>query len=80
MKPGEQKDLNYIRPKFLEELHTIREAMSRDCDYDVDLFAEMIRSGKCPRYGPAHNIRGVKQNGPVADDENERNPQVRKDE
>ena len=24
----------------------VREQMSRDADYDVDLFAEMVRSGK----------------------------------
>jgi hypothetical protein len=36
----------YRRPKFLEILHEIREEMSREADYDVDLFAEMIRSGK----------------------------------
>ncbi len=36
----------YRRPKFLEVLLEIRQAMSRDADYDIDLFAEMIRSGK----------------------------------
>ncbi len=36
----------YRRPKFLELLLEIREQMSRDSDYDVDLFAEMVRSGK----------------------------------
>ena len=34
----------YRRPKFLEILHEIREEMSREVDYDVDLFAEMVRS------------------------------------
>jgi hypothetical protein len=34
----------YRRPKFLEVLHEIREEMSRQADYDVDLFVEMIRS------------------------------------
>ena len=29
----------YRRPKFLEVLHAIREEMSREADYDVDLFA-----------------------------------------
>jgi hypothetical protein len=48
----------YRKPRFLEELHAIREEMSRECDYDVDLFAEMVRSGKKPRYGPIRNIRG----------------------
>ena len=36
----------YRRPKFLEILLEIRQAMSREADYDIDLFAEMIRSGK----------------------------------
>ena len=36
----------YRRPKFLEILLEIRQAMSREVDYDIDLFAEMVRSGK----------------------------------
>ena len=36
----------YRRPKFLELLLEIRQSMSREADYDIDLFAEMIRSGK----------------------------------
>lgn len=36
----------YRRPKFLEILLEIRQEMSREADYDIDLFAEMIRSGK----------------------------------
>jgi hypothetical protein len=36
----------YRRPKFLEILHEIREHMSREADYDMDLFAELARSGK----------------------------------
>ena len=39
----------YRRPKFLEILHEIREEMARQADYDVDLFAEMARSGKRAR-------------------------------
>jgi hypothetical protein len=35
----------YRRPKFLEVLLEIRRRMSRSADYDVDLFAEKIRSG-----------------------------------
>jgi hypothetical protein len=34
----------YRKPRFLEVLHEIREEMSREADYDVDLFAERIRS------------------------------------
>jgi len=50
----------YRRPKFLEVLHTIREKMSREVDYDVDLFVEMIRSGHRPAYGPERIIRGFR--------------------
>lgn len=50
----------YRRPKFLEVLHAIREQMSRDVDYDVDLFTEMVRSGVRPAYGPERNIRGMR--------------------
>ena len=50
----------YRRPKFLEVLHTIREEMSREADYDVDLFAEMVRSGVEPAYGPERVIRGMR--------------------
>jgi hypothetical protein len=50
----------YRRPKFLEVLHTIREKMSREVDYDVDLFAEMVRSGVRPLHGPERIIRGVR--------------------
>jgi len=35
----------YRRTLFLETLHRIREEMSREADYDVDLFAEMVRAG-----------------------------------
>ena len=47
----------YRRPKFLEVLLAIREQMSREADYDVDLFAEMVRR---PSHGPERNIRGFK--------------------
>jgi hypothetical protein len=36
----------YRRPKFLEILLEIRQEMARQADYDVDLFAEMVRGGK----------------------------------
>ncbi|HVS20984.1 MAG TPA: hypothetical protein VHD88_04010 [Pyrinomonadaceae bacterium] len=54
----------YRRPKFLTVLLKIREAMSREADYDVDLFAEMVRSGARPVYGPERNIRGFKKRAP----------------
>lgn len=36
----------YRRSKFLEILLDLRQQMAREADYDVDLFAEMIRSGR----------------------------------
>jgi hypothetical protein len=38
----------YRRPKFLEILLEIRQQMAHEADYDVDLFAEIARSGKRP--------------------------------
>jgi hypothetical protein len=58
----------YRRPKFLTLLHKIRETMSREADYDVDLFAEMVRSGNRPEYGPERNIRGFKKRAPKNDE------------
>jgi len=57
----------YRRPKFLEVLHAIREEMSREVDYDVDLFAEMVRSGVRPLHGPERIIRGVRTRAPRED-------------
>ena len=57
----------YRRPKFLEVLHGIREEMSREVDYDVDLFAEMVRSGVRPTHGPERVIRGVRTRAIRAD-------------
>ena len=57
----------YRRPKFLEVLHAIREEMSREADYDVDLFAEMVRSGIQPQHGPERTIRGFKTGAPKAE-------------
>ncbi len=59
----------YRRPRFLEVLHTIREEMSREADYDMELFAEMVRSGMRPAHGPQRNIRGYRSNAPHAGDE-----------
>ncbi len=58
----------YRKPRFLEILHAIREEMSREADYDVDLFAEMVRSGARPGHGAERNIRGYKQRAPRAGD------------
>ena len=51
----------YRRTKFLEILLEVREQMSRDADYDVDLFAELVRSGKITEGHDPHdlNARGA---------------------
>jgi len=46
----------YRRPKFLEVLLEIRQEMARDADYDVDLFAEMVRSGKIAENEKIHAL------------------------
>ena len=51
----------YRKPRFLEMLHAIREEMSREADYDVDLFLELVRSGKAGTRSRERNIRGVKR-------------------
>ena len=38
----------YRRPKFLEVLLEIRQEMAREADYDVNLYAEMVRGGNFP--------------------------------
>lgn len=58
----------YRKPMFLEMLHAIREEMSREADYDVELFAEMARTGVRPARGPAHNLRGLRTHAPPADE------------
>jgi hypothetical protein len=58
----------YRKPRFLEMLHAIREEMSREADYDVELFAEMARTGARPKHGPARNIRGFRVRVPRADE------------
>lgn len=50
----------YRRPRFLAELHAIQEEMARQCDYDVELFAQMVRQGTPPIHGPTRVIRGKK--------------------
>ncbi len=58
----------YRKPRFLEMLHAIREEMSREADYDVDLFAEMVRSGARPKHRPERNLRGFKSRAPLETD------------
>ena len=62
----------YRKPRFLEELHAIREEMSREADYDVVLFAEMTRTGARPSHGPERHIRGLKSRAPRADEREEK--------
>ena len=59
----------YRRPRFLEMLHAIREEMSREADYDVELFAEMARTGARPAHGPARNVRGFRKRAPRAEEQ-----------
>ena len=69
----------YRRPKFLEVLHEIREEMSREADYDVDLFAELVRSGLRPAHGPERRIRGFKTRAPRAEELPATEPRIRKE-
>jgi hypothetical protein len=64
----------YRKPRFLEELHAIREEMSREADYDVELFAEMVRSGARPGHGPVRNIRGFRSRAPRAAEPDAKRP------
>jgi hypothetical protein len=60
----------YRRPKFLEVLLKIREEMAREADYDVDFFAEMVRSGIAPatdiRYAIGEPNNGKAEKGTAA--------------
>jgi hypothetical protein len=56
----------YRRPKSLEKLLEIREAMSAEADHDVEVFVEMVRTGerpfpRAPKVSPASTKRPVKQ-------------------
>ncbi len=67
----------YRRPKFLEVLHAIREDMSREADYDVDLFAEMVRSGVRPAHGLELPIRSLQSRTLRVEKSNGREPKKR---
>ena len=67
----------YRRPKFLTVLHEIREEMSREADYDVDLFVEMVRARSQPAHGPKRNIRGFVKRAPRRDETEVESSQVR---
>jgi len=52
----------YRKPRFLKVLHAIREQMSREVDYDVDLFVEMVRAGEQPVVaGSLGNVRAFRK-------------------
>ena len=51
----------YRRPKFLEVLLDIRREMAHEVDYDTDLFAEMIRSGRHTAPSQSHSL--AQENG-----------------
>jgi hypothetical protein len=53
----------YRRPKFLEVLLHVREEMAREADYDVDRFAEMIRSGVRKKGVADHSL--IEEDEPV---------------
>lgn len=44
----------YPRSKFQEVLLEIRQEMAREADFDVDLFAEIVRTGSGPRDPKTH--------------------------
>jgi hypothetical protein len=46
----------YRRPKFLEVLLEIRREMAHEADYDVDLFAEIVRSGHRSAKANLHSL------------------------
>ena len=46
----------YRRPKFLEVLLDIRNEMAQEVDYDTDLYAEMIRSGRHTTPTRSHSL------------------------
>ncbi|GBC78407.1 hypothetical protein HRbin08_01900 [bacterium HR08] len=46
----------YRKPKFLEILHAVREQMARECDYDMDLFIQMIRREAKPNENPSKPV------------------------
>jgi hypothetical protein len=50
----------YRKPRFLKVLHAIREQMSREVDYDVDLFVEMVRAGERVNAGSPRRVRAYR--------------------
>lgn len=46
----------YPRSKFQEVLLEIRQEMAREADFDVDLYAEIVRTGVGPRDPMIHKL------------------------
>ena len=46
----------YPRSKFQEVLLEIRQEMAREADFDVDLFAEIVRTGAGPQDAKIHSM------------------------
>lgn len=63
-KPNSSYFMMYRKPRFLKVLHAIREEMSREVDYDVDLFVEKIRAVEQPSNGSRRTVR-ARKNGQV---------------
>ncbi len=64
----------YRRPKFLEVLLEIRQAMAREADYDVDLFAEMVRAGKFSRNKKGYDLTAKEAEKPDKNADRDKKP------
>ena len=56
----------YPRSKFQEVLLEIRQEMAREADFDVDLFAEIVRTGSGPREARIHSLGDQSTGSPKA--------------
>ena len=59
----------YRRPKFLEILLEIRREMALEADYDVDLFAEIARSGNRSAKAKRYRLEPISPDPPSEDEE-----------
>ena len=68
---GEQlfTETMYRRPKFLEILLEIRREMALEADYDVDLFAEIARSGSRSSKSKRYRLESVSPEPPIVEAE-----------
>jgi hypothetical protein len=64
----------YRRPKFLEVLLEIRQEMAREADYDVDLFAEMVRAGKFSRDKKGYDLTARDTEKQVSKQDSDKRP------